>query len=114
MKDAGFGYFKEIWNIIDFSMFIVYCTYYVLRLFNTTNNIIPFVGDNVPTEEMVMWVILNSVLLLQSVMKMMFFLRVNTDFGQLVELIGQVLVDVFNFTFFFGCWVFMFSFLYKV
>ena len=63
---------------------------------------------------MFMWVIFNSLLLVFSVIKILFFLRVNEAFGLLVQLLMQVLVDLTAFVTFFISWLFLFSMCYRI
>lgn len=61
-----------------------------------------------------MWFVFNSLLLVASIFKLMFFLRVNQTFGMLVQLVLQVVLDFRHFLFFMIVWIIAFSFLYRV
>lgn len=57
---------------------------------------------------------MNSLLICNSLVKMLFFLRVYKSFGMLVQLIISVIWDIKNFIFFFVCWLILFSLLYRI
>lgn len=61
-----------------------------------------------------MWVALNSILLLQTALKFMFFARTNQTFGLLVTLVLQTLRDFVAFLIFYLSWVCMISLLFLV
>ena len=63
---------------------------------------------------MTMWIIFNSLLLVFSTVKGLFFMRVNEYFGMLVQLLMQVLIDLVAFIVFFITWIILFCFLYKI
>ena len=83
MTKQGTDYLKNVWNIIDLTMFLVYCFYFFLRVFVGDHTIMPLHDKDMTTatELMFMWVILNSALLIQVVLKMLFFLRIFEKFG---------------------------------
>lgn len=61
-----------------------------------------------------MWVIINTLLVIQMLMKLMYFLRISGELSKLIKLVRQVFSDVFAFTFFFFGWVFVFVMLYQI
>ena len=60
------------------------------------------------------WVVLNTTMLMLLTLKLMFFLRVTSSYGQLVKLIAQTLIDVKVFTVFFLAWCCIFALLFKI
>ena len=103
MKDQGNEYLNEIWNLFDFMGFIFIALHFMLRLstldddisiiHNQDNEHADLVGGSF-THVLFALKILSVLILLQSFMKVMFFLRVNADFGLLVQLVGQCISDV--------------------
>ena len=56
--------------------------------------------------------IVNVILTICIVFKIMFFMRINTNLGLLVELVKRVMKDMFSFTVFLFVWIGAFTFLY--
>lgn len=59
-------------------------------------------------------VILNIILIVTMSIKQMSYLRIFDNFGSLVQLFGQCLIDVFTFLIFFVGFIFFFSLLFHV
>jgi hypothetical protein len=118
IKDAGSEYLSELWNLFDLSGFIVISLHFTIRMLTINDKIqIIYNQDTVEASKeesselghiLFALKILSVMILIQSMMKVMFFLRVNADFGLLVQLIGQCLSDVQQFTGFLIVWIFFF------
>lgn len=61
-----------------------------------------------------MWVVLNTLLVIQMLMKFMYFMRISGELSKLIKLVRQVFSDVFAFTCFFFGWVLVFVILYQI
>ena len=123
MQHRGAEYFSDGWNKLDCSLFVLFVIYFIIRMADPTMEIVPITGPVVTKDGtvpdispwvMLMWIVMNTLLLLNTCMKLMFFLRVYESFGMLVQLILQVLQDIFNFSLFFFSWLLLFSLLYRV
>jgi hypothetical protein len=104
MKDQGSEYLNEIWNLFDFVGFFFITIHFLLRLSTLRDNITIIhnqdsdhsmsVDQSEYTHILFSLKILSVLILVQTFMKVMFFLRVNADFGLLVQLVGQCISDV--------------------
>jgi hypothetical protein len=87
----GRYYFYDFWNVVDIVLFFTYLVYFFGRIFDSGSSVLPLENDVMPAHAMFFWIIINHILLLNSVLSMLFFVRVYERFGLLVTLIGQVL-----------------------
>lgn len=71
-------------------------------------------GNTLKAWQLVFWIVMNSLLLVNALIKILFFLRVYEKFGMLVQLIITVILDIKNFIFFFFLWLVLFSLLYRI
>jgi hypothetical protein len=124
----GLGdYFKDIWNYFDIAHFIMYTIYFFMRVLIYSNHeggvesgILPSRDPNVPEltqdgkEELVKWVFIHSLIILLIAFKLMFFMRVNEDFSNLVELVSSVFSQIGPFTVFLAMWMIVNSLLYNI
>jgi hypothetical protein len=110
----GSRYF-EFWNLVDCVLFAVFIVYYITRMANT-DPLLPRWGtdEGAGVSEMTRYAVTHSVILIFSSLKLLNFLRVFEDFGQFVELLGQVMKDVSVFTMFFFYWVGLNSFMFDI
>ena len=92
---SGLGYFNDPWNYIDF--FFVYTS--------ITNIVFQFTFD--PSE--IYPIMINGLVVMFSLMKVLFFLRVFDYFSYLVTLITSVTMDLCPFIAFYGILCYMFS-----
>jgi energy-coupling factor transporter transmembrane protein EcfT len=99
----GKEYIKETWNFFDFLGFIFILVHFVLRLTTLQDefNIIHDQDDDhdkfvegSSTQSLIILKILSVLILVQSFMEVMSYLRVNAEFGLLVKLVGQCISDV--------------------
>ena len=90
-----------------------YCFYFGYRIGYIEEDIIPGV-DSQDRDKMVFWVIMNSMVICQGVMKFLYLLRVFEKFGLLVNLIIQVVIDVIFFGIFFFSWIVLLGFLFRI
>jgi len=93
----------------------MYDLYFILRICNQ-HLLLPeaHIEDDCSIAIFSFMVMLNLLLTVQGVIKMMFFCRVSEKFGKLVQLVGQCLVDIVQFTIFFTGWICLFSILYRI
>ena len=63
-----------------------------------------------------MWALalLNSAMIIQAFVKVMFYLRIQEGFGLLVDLVSECLTDAVPFTVFLGMWICLFSVLFRL
>ena len=79
------NYFTDPWNRVDFSTFVLNLIYSVLRFSNLGECYSPLAADSSRDSGLfVPMVLLHLILIMQSMMKMMSYLRVFESFGQLV------------------------------
>lgn len=107
-------YLSSVTNIIDVSLIVLFLVYAVARLLDPSKVILPKTGNHMQAGEVVFWVVMNSLMLINALFKSLFFLRIFKSFGMLVELISQVLRDIKYFMLFFICWLVLFSILYRI
>jgi len=113
------SYLSDFWNLIDLSLFFTFIAYYICRTIDLTS-IIPinaekaWIMPSLTPEKMLLWVFLNTTMILLLTIKCLFFVRVTQSYGQLVKLISQTLIDVKVFTVFFIVWCFIFAGLFRV
>jgi hypothetical protein len=131
--DQQWSYFKSVWNITDLSMFLLFWVYYVIRSDKPNREMLPYaptevqlkellvvdgnVVDDVYTydkEERMIYIIVNTLLLIFTCVKVMFFATVNANFGILVELISKVIYNVGNFTIIFFFTIVLFDLLFII
>ena len=67
--------------------------YFIIRLINPTEEILPVGIKTTGAGVEFAYFLINSILLVLSMSKMMFLLRINETFGMLVELINQSIRD---------------------
>ena len=94
-------YFESLWNCIDLPIFAINIIYLVIRINNIEECFYPF--DERPSinhPQYVTMIILNVVIIISGVFKIMFYLRVYDDFGQLVKLMGACFQDIVIFSLF--------------
>jgi hypothetical protein len=103
MLDERIDYLKSIWNIIDVISFIFYLIYCLVRLsyeigdllMVTEEPYIPGLNDLEDyTEKLILLKIVSICIMVMILLKTMFYMRVNENFGLLVQLIQQCLHDV--------------------
>lgn len=107
-------YASNVWNLFDCSLFLLFCAYACMRLLDPSANVIPQSGNTLKAAQLVFWIVMNSLLLVNALIKVLFFLRVYGKFGMLVQLIISVVIDIKNFIFFFVLWLILFSLLYRI
>jgi len=120
MRVDGFvNYISDNQNKIDLLMLFVFIAYFVLRLSyyeHESNVIIPSVADITSLDQMTKpWftlIVLNVVIIIQMVLKICFFCKVNEKFGMLVQLIKTCIVDVTPFTTFMMIWLIAFTLIF--
>ena len=86
MKQSGLtDYFKDdYYNIFDTSMFFVYTAYFVLRLTHPIPMMVgstPDLKDIEITNVLLITICFNVLILIQILIKVFFYLRVNSKFG---------------------------------
>lgn len=115
MRKLGYEqYFSSIWNKFDITLFILFLVYSIMRFVNPSQTLIPKSGNKMHSAQLVFWIVMNSLLMINSLIKILFFLRIYSKFGMLVQLILSVIIDIKNFIFFFILWLILFSLLYRI
>ena len=83
------------WNVADISQFVLFLGYFVARVSTKNTEVIPDLTaadtSKVDVSMQVFWVVFNSIFLVVSVLKLTYFMRVNKDFDQLLNLCSLVL-----------------------
>ena len=97
MMELGISYFYDIYNLFELTQFVLFMFYVTIKLS------IDF-DDN----SLIHMTIL-IVLVCQSFMKVMFFVRVFKKYGFLVTMLGFTFVDVLPFQMFFFMFIMFFS-----
>ncbi|CDW83104.1 wd-40 repeat protein [Stylonychia lemnae] len=93
------GYFKELWNLSDFSLI---ASYFIL-------NIIEFTSDDRNA-----LVIMQIIVVLFSFLKINFFLRIYDGFSFLVSMMGGVFKDIYYFILFFVIFILQFGLIFII
>jgi len=119
MQDGGFEeYVKDFYNCVDLAMFVTYCCYFLVRMFDTESTLLPLEAGTSLSQGQVTFLyhmsLLNCFIICQSFLKIMFFLRVFEQFGLLVDLVAQALSDSIPFTCFLIMWLILFSLLFRI
>lgn len=108
-------YFSEFWNKIDSLLFILYLAYFCIRWSHADTHQLPDEHQtNTSDQWSLFYIVINSFILVAAILKTMFFARINEVFGQLVNLIAEVIKSIRFFLFFFVSWIFIFSWLYRI
>ena len=134
MREKGKKYW-DAWNLVDIAVFISFIYY-----FNASQNleaelkkVYPNnakIGNNnveasvipgrdaedvaLPPDDLLFWCRMNSFILIFNALKLMNLVRVHEEFGKMVTLVKQVLLDAKTFTLFFATWVILFSLLFQI
>ena len=98
-------------------MFITYCFYFLVRVFDTGNILVPTEAGALSGGQvgfMYHMSLLNCFMICQAFLKIMFFLRVFEQFGLLVDLVAQALSDAIPFTCFLIMWLVLFTLLFRI
>ena len=112
MHKQGRKYLGDMWNYADQSIFILFVGYFISRM-TSHDSILP--NSNTDTDQdMAFWVSVHSLMLVFSVIKVLGYLKLDDRFGLMVDLIVQVIKDVYNFCIFLVCWLVLCVLLYKV
>ena len=82
-----------MWNFFDLSNCVMFLFYFFARMFDQ-KYLIPTADSNQSIYELTFWVILNTLLVIQACIKILFYMRVYDNFNLLVELVVNVVVDV--------------------
>ena len=102
-------------NFIDVLMFVVWAYYYMQRVEDLKSHLPRLVQ---PLESSIdhqfQQSLLHASILILGSLKIMSFLRVFKEFGQLVKLMAKVISDMVVFTIFFFYWLFFASFMYDI
>ena len=83
--NLGIDYFKDVFNIFELTQFILFLTYFTVK----------FTEDYPPDSILLITILL--VLVIQSFMKVMFFVRVFEQYGFLVTMVGITIKDAVPF-----------------
>jgi hypothetical protein len=142
MRTVGWlEYKRDLWNFIEIGQSFFFLAYMILRIIDTSS-ILPDLSatasvirklavskkgtvsegggeaieddDYMVSPNISVWVIMNTLFVVQMIMKMMYFMRINGELAKLIKLVKQVFSDVSAFTLFLFGWVFVFVLLYQI
>lgn len=124
---AGFSYFKNPFNLFELTLIVGIFYYTFDRMImigkypERDAEILPPIDEkgatadtSMPIERHVYWTFFNSILVINTAIKTMQYMRVYASFSLLVQLVIKVVRDAYIFFFFFFCWVAMFSYLMQI
>lgn len=95
------GYVKEgLWNFVEFTQFVCFVALYVLR---AVGKFLP------PDEKRVDILCLQLYLIVVGFIKILFFIRIYEDYGFLVQMVGNTMIQLIPFIVFFFMWVLFFG-----
>jgi hypothetical protein len=101
-------------------MLIIYIVYFCIRWQHPTVVLAsdwskqPEIHDRLTLTGLSVILVLNIVLISMSILKLMTYMAIFDAFGQLVNLLLYVFIDILPFTFFFFFWVLVFGELYQI
>jgi hypothetical protein len=137
--DGWRQYFRRVWNLVDFTIIFTYFAYFYIRFSNADVKGIPklpkyrayhddnknawfidmtrkydddldgFINDEKKLFLRKYCALVHIFLIFTAFIKLMYFLRCNSKFGQFVQLVSQCVYDVRVFLFFFIAWVMLFG-----
>lgn len=132
-------YWSDFWNYPQLMIFCLYVVYFVSRVSNPDNTLIPVLHkenevdlkchiEGATTESIAQceakiqrqehmefyWIVMNSTILISSAFYCMFYARIFEQFGRMVKLIGAVFNELIIFMIFFGFWNLMFCWLTRI
>jgi len=105
----------EFNNLTEVLMFALYLWYYIERLGNLSSTLPRFQKAEVSTiDNQFKFSLLQASILILGSLKVLSFMRVYKEFGQLVKLMTKVIRDMLVFCIFFFYWLFFASFMYDM
>ena len=112
-------YIMDSSNQIDLITLFTFFYYYVLRFYDQRNPLVSIDGNASPENpdevNRIFWyAVLQTVIVSASFMKLMGFLKVDPEFGLLVDCVSKCLEDCVPFTTFLTAWMGVFCILYRV
>ena len=107
--------FEGLSSKVESSMLVIYSIYFVIRIINDSS-VLPADLDSADENlaQLITLIVFNAVLVLQTILKVMLYLRISNYFGQLVELLAQCCIDVLPFILLLFIWVFVFDIWYRI
>lgn len=107
MKQKGIiEYAKEgFWNFVETSQFFVFMALYILRAVDT------FSDSN---RDGVDVIVLQLYLMVVGFVKILFFIRIYEEYGFLVQMVGNTVIQLIPFLVFFIMWILFFAILYWI
>jgi len=98
MRKQGLKSYMRGWNLVDLSGFISFLVLMTVQFYYPRD-----------TKENVFQILLILFLVLQVFMKLLFFMKIFSDYGFLVQMIGLSILDMGPFMAFFTLWVVFFA-----
>jgi hypothetical protein len=101
-------------------MLIIYIVYFCIRIMHPTVVLArdwsnqPEIHESFTLNDLSLILVLNIALISMSILKFMTYMAIFDAFGQLVNLLLYVFIDILPFTFFFFFWVLVFGELYQI
>ena len=118
-ENGPWDYLTDSQNQIDLVTLFTFFYYYTLRFYDQKNPLVAIDGNMKPEDPIevsrIFWYsILQTVIITASFMKLMGFLKVNPEFGLLVDCVSKCLEDCVPFTTFLTAWMGIFCILYRI
>lgn len=97
-------------NYISLVMFGIYTVYFLKRVANPTQDIVPKKSsESLPEDELAYWIISNTVLSFLCAHNFIHYARIYEQFSLFVTICSEVLKGLINFMIFLVFWVLLFS-----
>ena len=103
MMETKSEYWRDNWNKIDVIFIVVNFAYFARRI-----------SCNQDISEEVNMILINVFMIICAFLKLLFFVRVFEDFGQLVQLVSTCVKDIRVFMVFLVSWIVFFSILFSI
>ena len=133
MQEAGFlDYISDTFNKVDLGMFLTYCYYFMRRMSDQTDPLVPSLHYADPTKDpntyeentavlsseavqrVFVLSVLHNIIIVQAFVKVMFYLRISEGFGLLVDCVSNCIEACIPFTGFLTLWMVLFAILFRV
>ena len=114
LEDGFYAYIQSFDNIRDVLLFVVVMSYVNIK-YGDHDNQFPSLQNH--REIDLVWseiILFNFLIIILTVSKFHFFMKLNNRFGMLVQLVANCLIDVFPFSLFLLIWIIAFSLLNKI
>lgn len=93
LKEQGLEYFKDYYNLVDSSQFVIFLLTFLIRVFSTN-------------DDATLLILFEGILMFQSFNKVFYFVRIYDDFNFILIMASEIAYEVLPFaTFTFGIMV---------